>query len=107
MRKLHVRGAVAALVVTISLAAEPVVAQEKAKIAAGERVYATYCQICHGDDLISTGQFPDLRRLKADDRARFENAVLNGKNQMPPWRGVVSDEQIDLIWAYIRSVADR
>jgi mono/diheme cytochrome c family protein len=107
MRKLQARGAIAALVVMLSFGGEGASAQDKAKIAAGERVYATYCQICHGDDLISTGQFPDLRKMKADDRARFENTVLNGKNQMPPWRGAVTDEQIDAIWAYIRSVADR
>jgi mono/diheme cytochrome c family protein len=56
---------------------------------------------------VSTGQFPNLRRLTPVDRVKFENAVRDGRNQMPPWRGVVSDEQIDQIWAYIRSVADR
>jgi len=80
---------------------------DKAKIEAGETVYGTYCAPCHGDQLVSTGQFPNLRRLTPADRAKFESMVRNGRNQMPPWRGVVSDEQIDQIWAYIRSVVDR
>jgi mono/diheme cytochrome c family protein len=80
---------------------------DKAKIEAGETVYGTYCAPCHGDQLVSTGQFPNLRRLTPADRTKFANTVRDGRNQMPPWRGVVTDEQIDQIWAYIRSVADR
>ena len=80
---------------------------DKAKIEAGETVYNSYCAPCHGDNLVSSGQFPNLRRLTAGDRAKFDGVVRNGRNQMPPWKGVLSDEQIDQIWAYIRSVADR
>jgi len=30
--------------------------------------------------------------------------VLNGKgNGMPPWRGKVSDEDVNALWAYVRS----
>jgi mono/diheme cytochrome c family protein len=79
--------------------------QDKAKIAAGEDVYNTNCAICHGDELVNSGQTFDLRRLKSDERPRFENSVRNGKNQMPPWKGVLSDEQIDQLWHYIRANA--
>jgi mono/diheme cytochrome c family protein len=81
--------------------------QDKAKIAVGEMTYNNYCQVCHGEELVNTGQNFDLRRLKADERPRFDNSVRNGKNQMPPWRDVLNDQQIDAIWAYIRSIADR
>jgi mono/diheme cytochrome c family protein len=46
-----------------------------------------------------------LRRLKADERPRFDNSVRNGKNQMPPWKGVLSDDEIDQLWHYIRAHA--
>ena len=82
-------------------------APDKANVDAGETLYGTYCAVCHGDRLVSTGQFPNLRRLKPSDRARFESTVHDGRNQMPPWRDVLSDEQIGEIWAYIRAVADR
>jgi mono/diheme cytochrome c family protein len=75
------------------------------KITAGENVYNTRCAVCHGDDLVNSGQTFDLRRLKADERPRFENSVRNGKNQMPPWRGVLSDDEIDQLWHYIRAHA--
>jgi len=78
---------------------------DKAKIEAGENVYNNNCAPCHGDQLVSTGQFPNLRKLTANDHARFESTVHNGKNQMPPWKGVLSDEEIDRLWAYIRANA--
>jgi mono/diheme cytochrome c family protein len=78
---------------------------DKAKAAAGENVYNTNCAICHGDELVNTGQTFDLRRLKANERPRFENSVRNGKNQMPPWKGVLSDQDIDQLWNYIRANA--
>ena len=78
---------------------------DAAKIAAGETVYINRCQVCHGDNLVSTGQTFDLRRLTACDRVRFDGSVRNGKNQMPPWQGVLSDEEIDTVWHYIRSHA--
>jgi mono/diheme cytochrome c family protein len=93
-----VLGAVLSPVTTAS-------AQDSAKIEAGENVFNTNCAVCHGDQLVSTGQTFDLRRLKDSDRARFDNSVRNGKNQMPPWRGVLTDEEIDQVWHYIRANA--
>jgi mono/diheme cytochrome c family protein len=75
------------------------------KIAAGETVYNTRCAVCHGDDLVNTGQTFDLRKLRADERPRFENSVRNGKNQMPPWKDVLSANDIDNLWHYIRAHA--
>ena len=80
-------------------------AQEQAAVEAGEAVYNNYCQTCHGDRLVSTGQTFDLRRLTAGERARFDNSVRNGKNQMPPWKDVLTDAEIDQLWAYIRANA--
>jgi len=79
--------------------------QDKGKIAAGEQTFNEYCSTCHGDNLISSGQIPDLRRLKAADRPRFETTVLSGKNQMPPWKGVLNEQQLDGLWSYIRANA--
>jgi len=76
-----------------------------AKIEAGESVHNNNCENCHGDQLVNTGQTFDLRRLTAGDRARFDNSVRNGKNQMPPWKDVLTGEEIDQVWSYIRSKA--
>lgn len=80
--------------------------QDQAKIKAGGQTFAEYCSTCHGDDLVNTGPTTfDLRKLKADERPLFENSVLNGKKQMPPWKGVLNADQIDGLWSYIRANA--
>jgi mono/diheme cytochrome c family protein len=91
------------------MAAAPAFAAEPGNAAAGERLYADYCSNCHGDELRNTSGSVtfDLRRLRPGDRERFDNVVLNGKNQMPPWRGALEPEQIDAIWGYIRSMNDK
>lgn len=108
--KAFVRQVMQALVGAVAVAAfvasvQAVSAQDRAKVEAGENLYNDYCFTCHGERLVSSGQTFDLRRLKADDRARFENSVLTGKGQMPPWKGVLNGEQIDLLWTYIRANA--
>jgi len=84
----------------VSLAEEPA--------AAGARIYANNCANCHGDDLENNAHIAfDLRRLKADEHARFVDSVLHGKNRMPPWEGVLDTAQIESLWAYIRANADQ
>jgi len=102
--------AVAGAVFVAAPIAAPSRAQTDAEtVAAGARVYADYCANCHGEQLRNTtggGTF-DLRRLRAADRDRFFTVVMNGKSQMPPWRGVLQLHQIDSIWSYIRATVDR
>jgi mono/diheme cytochrome c family protein len=80
-----------------------------AEVESGAMIYQDYCSSCHGEELRNTsgGVTFDLRRLRPQDRERFVNSVLNGKNQMPPWRGVLDIRQIDSIWAYIRATVER
>ena len=70
-------------------------------------MYTQHCATCHGERLNATGAAPDLKLLRADQRAQFESIVRNGKGQMPAWEGMVTDEEIDHIWAYIRSRAEK
>jgi mono/diheme cytochrome c family protein len=101
------RGFVGALIVlgAVPLFMQGGFAQDSKKIQAGESVYNNYCFTCHGEKLVSSGQTFDLRRLHTEDRARFENSVNNGKGQMPPWKGVLTNEEIDQLWHYIRANA--
>jgi mono/diheme cytochrome c family protein len=99
---LLIRAALA-LCAAVHVASVALAQDVEKKVALGERVYNNYCFTCHGENLVSTGQTFDLRRLRADERPRFENSVNNGKNQMPPWKGVLSNEEIDQIWHFIRA----
>jgi mono/diheme cytochrome c family protein len=102
MQKVCVRAAVF-LVFLGFLFVDRVRAEDAA--AEGEQIYEDYCATCHGEQLRnnSGGLTFDLRRLKSDEYPRFVNSVTNGKNKMPPWKGVLTETQIDDLWAYIRA----
>ena len=90
---------------TIVLGLAPAHAQPSADD--GRDVYTQHCAPCHGERLNATGAAPDLKLLRADQKARFDEMVRNGKGQMPAWEGMISDEEISQIWAYVRSRADK
>jgi mono/diheme cytochrome c family protein len=72
------------------------------QIAAGAKLYADNCSVCHGVKMVETGGgFFDLRTFPPAQRSRFFNSVSNGKNNMPPWRSVLTQEQIGNIFAYV------
>ncbi len=72
----------------------------------GARTYDNNCAQCHGDKLVNSGGAAfDLKRLRDDERPRFNNSVLNGKNAMPAWHGIIKDPDLDALWAYIRTNA--
>jgi mono/diheme cytochrome c family protein len=92
------------------LCTTPAFAQDRrAEAEAGAAIYDDNCSRCHGEGLRNTsgGVTFDLRRLRPNEHDRFVNSVLNGKSQMPPWRGVLGPEQIEQVWAYIRATVDR
>jgi quinohemoprotein ethanol dehydrogenase len=93
------------VVAVLACSIERAAAQDQAMVEAGEQVYEEHCASCHGERLRSTGAIPDLRDLGADDRARFDKAVLEGRGQMPAWEGVLSTREFDQLWAFIRRYA--
>ncbi|HKN08093.1 MAG TPA: cytochrome c [Pseudomonadota bacterium] len=72
-------------------------------IAAGEQLYEEHCSGCHGEKLKNTGTSFDLRRLRSDERSRFDKYVMEGKGQMPPWRGTLNEDELNALWAYVRA----
>jgi mono/diheme cytochrome c family protein len=72
------------------------------QIAAGASLYEMHCAMCHGEHMREPGGgYFNLRTFPADRKPRFVNSVTNGKNSMPPWRSVLSPEDIDKLWAYV------
>jgi len=71
----------------------------------GREVYDEFCQSCHGRDMAASGAVTfDLRKFPKDDAKRFRESVLDGKGPaMPPWRGKLSDSDVDALWAYVRA----
>ena len=94
----------AALALGMPAAAHVAAAQDAALVAAGERVFNEHCAECHGQRLIPKVGIPDLRKLRPNQRQYFNTSVLNGRApEMPMWRGIVSEDQLEQIWAYIQA----
>jgi len=96
------------LVLIALLATERATAQnadaDPARIDQGKHTYAENCSHCHGFNMVNSGAVvPDLRRFSGD-KALFFTTVKNGRNnRMPPWGDLLSDDQIEGLWAYISS----
>jgi cytochrome c55X len=114
MMRHHGRAALAAVAVLalgLSAAADP--AAEKGRddrldpeqVQKGKQSYAAHCSHCHGFNMVSSGTVTyDLREFPRDQRERFFESVTNGKsNRMPPWGDVLTQDEIDDIWTYIRT----
>jgi mono/diheme cytochrome c family protein len=78
---------------------------ESQKIEKGRALYAGTCAHCHGFRMISVGSVAfDLRQFPHDQKPRFVQSVTNGKNgRMPAWGDLLSREEIDDLWAYVKT----
>jgi|SRR5882672_987390 cytochrome c55X len=71
-------------------------------VAAGKRLYTSYCARCHGLNMATTSAAVfDLRTFPKDAKARFVESVTKGKGVMPAWGGTLNDGEIELLWAYV------
>ena len=70
--------------------------------AQGKSLYRQLCSNCHGVNMVNAGTSSfDLRKFPQDDKTRFVNSVMHGKNAMPAWGDLVKPEEIEAIWAYV------
>jgi len=69
----------------------------------GKELYAEHCSHCHGFNMVNPGTVTyDLRRFPHDNKDRFVDSVISGKNgRMPPWGNAINLDDIDALWAYV------
>jgi mono/diheme cytochrome c family protein len=80
---------------------------DQALIGPGKTTYAQKCSHCHGPNMVTAGTVaPDLRAFP-DDNARFTTTVKQGRNNMPPWKDILSDQEITEVWAFVSSRRNR
>lgn len=70
------------------------------QIKRGAQTFSTFCTTCHGERMSNPDLF-NLKEFPRDQRSRFINSVSNGKNAMPPWRGQITPDEIEALWAYV------
>jgi cytochrome c55X len=75
------------------------------QVESGKALYAEHCSHCHGFGMVNPGNVvPDLREFPSDNKQRFVDTVMHGKNnRMPPWGDILSSAEIDELWAYVRT----
>jgi alcohol dehydrogenase (cytochrome c) len=70
--------------------------------AAGEEVFAENCSTCHGASGTGGNGGPDLTTMpKAQEQAGAEEQVTNGGGGMPAFSGLLSEEEIKNVAAYV------
>lgn len=99
----------ACLAGTVLLCASVAMAQSEPppspqQFADGSELFGQICSHCHGPHMVNPGNVSfDLRKFPHDERERFFNSVRNGKNAMPPWKDVLKPDEIEDVWAYVRT----
>jgi quinohemoprotein ethanol dehydrogenase len=76
----------------------------EADVAAGASLYDDTCISCHGQDAVSGGIVPDLRRASAVVHGQFADIVLDGLRAplgMPAFDDLLNEEEVRQIQAYV------
>ena len=83
--------------------ATPVAALDLELAQKGKQLYAEHCSHCHGFNMVNPGTITyDLRTFPHDNKGRFVDSVISGKNgRMPPWGNAINLDDIDALWAYV------
>ena len=84
----------------------PETLQNNFMAARGQKLFDANCAVCHKADGKGAGQFPALDGsaiVKAEDHAAQLHLVLNGKGQMPAWKGVLKDSEIAAVVTYTKN----
>ena len=95
-------------------AAQPIeqVAADPRALRIGERLFASYCAVCHGSDARGVRGFPNLRDDAwqwGGEPDQIETSILAGRNAvMPGWRDALGgDAGVEATAAYVLSLSGR
>ena|SRR5579863_3952326 len=78
----------------------------------GKAIFTSKCALCHGADAtgntavgksfkVKNLRSPEVRNLSDAD---LKTVITTGKNKMPPFKGKLTDAQIDQVISYIREL---
>jgi mono/diheme cytochrome c family protein len=82
-------------------------------LAAGKKVFETYCVTCHGTSGKGDGpagkalnppprDFTSVKVMAGFTDDQLKEIIKNGKGDMPPWGSTLKDEDITNVLSYIR-----
>ena len=80
-------------------------------VAMGERLFVTYCTVCHGSDAGGVPGYPNLRDddwLYGGKPEQIQQSILDGRNgQMPAWQEALGDDGLAQVTQYVLQLAGR
>ncbi len=86
-------------------------ANDKAAMKMGARIFANNCSQCHGADAKGSYGFPNLTDsdwLYGGDAATLKTTILHGRNAaMPAWQAALGDQGIKEVAQYVISLSGR
>jgi cytochrome c oxidase cbb3-type subunit 3 len=89
-------------------AAIPDLAEDRAALAIGQRLFMTYCTTCHGSDARGVPGFPNLSDhdwLWGGTPDQIKTSIANGRQGvMASWKDALSREQIFNVAQYVRGL---
>ena len=99
----------AGLLIVVMLAVNPAASEDSA---AGAAVYKSKCATCHGKDGGGTAvgkslKVADLRSAEVQSKsdAELTQVISDGKENMPGFKGTITDDEIHAVLAHVRTLA--
>lgn len=84
----------------------PLAAMAAGATGAGDKLYADHCEMCHGSDgkavMPGAGDMTDPKGPLSQSDAVLVKSTVDGKGNMPGFKGQLSKTQIEDILAYMR-----
>lgn len=69
----------------------------------GQALYINNCVVCHGEDgALGAGGSKSLQ-MSMKDKAEMATIIRNGKNGMPAFKGILTDEEVMATVAYVKA----
>jgi cytochrome c6 len=99
----------AGLLSVVILTASPAATQDSST---GAGIYKSKCVTCHGQDGSGTAvgkslKVLDLRSAEVQSRsdAELTQVISDGKDNMPGFKGTITDDEIQAVLAHVRTLA--
>jgi cytochrome c6 len=99
----------AGFLIVVMMAVNPAAGEDSA---AGAAVYKSKCVTCHGPDGGGTAvgkslKVADLRSaaVQSISDAELTQVISDGKNNMPGFKGTITDDEIHAVLAHVRTFA--
>ena len=94
-------------------AAQPVeeLAKNETALQSGQRIFASYCSVCHGTAATGAYGFPNLTDndwLYGGSGETIKETIMNGRSgAMPAWADIIGEDNVQAVTAHVVALSGR